>query len=235
MGTIVNASYKVIPDRHTTDRISSLRPEEGVIVYDVNEKVNKFWNGSEWVSVDSGKYAADYIGLLSAYYFDGVATSSEIIIDQVDVWQDVIMTIHPSGINDERVEDMKLAQPTGYEGTGAVDDPIIFLLEGLDIRSFCSFRSSFSFEPDEDGGRLDARIFFNRHNGAGADFFIDGQSLTMESGADEEYAHLVSVEFFVGDTIDTNAPGDAGKVRFQIKSDVTGTVSMREMALFIQK
>ena len=181
------------------------------------------------------KYAAGYIGLLTDFYFDGVATSSEIIIDQVDVWQDVIMTIHPSGINDERVEDMKLAQPTGYEGTGAVDDPIIFLLEGLGIRSFCSFRSSFSFEPDEDGGRLDARIFLNRHDGAGADFFIDGQSLTMESGADEEYAHLVSVEFFVGDTMDTNAKGDAGKVRFQIKSDVTGTVSMREMALFIQK
>ena len=176
-----------------------------------------------------------YIGLLSAYYFDRAATSSEILIDQVDVWQDVIMTIHPSGINDGRVEDMKLAQPTGYEGTGAVDDPIIFLLEGLVESSFATLRTSFGFTPDEDGGRLDARIFLNRHNGAGADFFIDGNSLTMESGADEEYAHLVSVEFFVGDTMDTNATGDAGKVRFQIKSDVTGTVSMREMALFIQK
>jgi hypothetical protein len=227
--------FGVRPDYHTAEEINTLAPEEGVIVYDVDEKVNKFWNGSEWVSVDSSKYAAGYYGLLSDFYFDGVATSSEIIINQVDVWQDVIMTIHPSGINDERPVSMKLAQPTGYEGTGAVNDPIIFLLEGLVESSFATLRTSFGFTPDEDGGRLDARIFLNRHNGAGADFFIDGQSLTMESGADEEYAHLVSVEFFVGDTMDTNAPGDAGKVKFQIKSDVTGTVSMREMALFIQK
>tara|TARA_R110001592_G_scaffold145690_2_gene369290 strand:+ start:458 stop:1141 length:684 start_codon:yes stop_codon:yes gene_type:complete len=176
-----------------------------------------------------------YIGLLSAYYFDGAATSSEILIDQVDVWQDVIMEVHALGVSDERIEDMKLAQPTGYAGTGAVGNPIIFLLEGLVESSFATLRTSLGFTPDEDGGRLDARIFFNRHNGAGADFFIDGQALAMESGADEEYPHLVSIEFFVGDTIDTNAPGDAGKVRFQIKSDVTGTVSMREMALFIQK
>jgi hypothetical protein len=53
MGTILNASYKVIPDRHTTERISSLRPEEGVIVYDVDEKVNKVWNGTEWVKMGS--------------------------------------------------------------------------------------------------------------------------------------------------------------------------------------
>ena len=60
MGTIRNTSYNVIPDKHTTEKISMLNPEEGVIVYDVNEKVNKFWNGSEWVSVDSGKGAAGY-------------------------------------------------------------------------------------------------------------------------------------------------------------------------------
>ena len=57
----------------------------------------------------------------------------------------------------------------------------------------------------------------------------------MESGADEIYPHLISTEFFIGDTIDTNGVGDAGKVRFQIKSDVTGTVSMNEMALFINR
>ena len=56
----------------------------------------------------------------------------------------------------------------------------------------------------------------------------------MESGADESYANNVNIQFFVGDTIDTNAPGDAGKIKFQVKSDVTGTVFMNEMALFIQ-
>ena len=40
--------------------------------------------------------------------------------------------------------------------------------------------------------------------------------------------------FFIGDTIDTNGAGDAGKVRFQVKTDVAGTITMNELALFIQ-
>lgn len=176
-----------------------------------------------------------YIGLLSAYYFGGVGTSTEIVIDDVDEWQDVVMTIHPNGVSDQRIDDMKQAQPVGFEGDGSVGNPLNFLLEGLIESSFATLRTSLGFTPDEDGGRLDTRIFFERHTGAGDDFFIDAIGLPMESGADEEYSHLVSVEFFVGDTIDTNGVGDAGKVRFQVKSDVTGTITMKEIALFIQK
>ena len=60
MATIRNTSYNVIPDKHTTEKISLLNPEKGVIVYDVDENVNKFWNGTEWVSIDSSKGSAGY-------------------------------------------------------------------------------------------------------------------------------------------------------------------------------
>ena len=177
-----------------------------------------------------------YLGLLSAFYFGGVATSEEIEIAEVNVFQDVIMTIHPSGTSDERPTGMKTANSAGYSGTGAAGSPIKFLLEGLSIKSSATLRASLTFVPDEDGGRLDSRIFLERHSAAtpSADFPIDATGLAMESGADEEYPHLIDVQFFIGDTINTNAAGDAGKVRFQIKSDVTGTVKMNEMALFIQ-
>ena len=185
-----------------------------------------------------------YIGLLSGVYFgDAFGTSQEIPIEQVDVWQDVVMTIqapvsgqHAGGISDERVRDMKDANAVGFEGTGAVGSPIKFLLEGLVEQSSATLRTSLTFVPDEDGGRLDSRIFLERHSGAtpSEDFPINAAGLAMESGADEEYPHLVNVQFFVGDTINTNGPGDAGKIRFQIKSDVTGTIYMNEMALFIQ-
>jgi len=181
------------------------------------------------------EHSQGYIGILSPFYFDGVATSTEIVIEEVDVWQDVVMTIHPNGVSDQRVEDMKEAQAVGYEGDGSVGNPIVFLLEGLVEASFCTLRSSLGFIPDEDGGRLDSRLFVERHIGAGDDFTINAAGLAMESGADEAYPHLVSVDFFVGDTIDTNGPNDAGKIRFQIKSDVTGTVTMKEMALFINR
>jgi len=177
-----------------------------------------------------------YIGLLSAVYFDGLATSNEILIEDVDVWQEVVMTIHPNGVSDKRVDAQKDATPNGFSGTGAVGDPIVFLLEGLVEESAATLRTSLTFIPDEDGGRLDSRIFLERHSGAtpSEDFPINAAGLSMESGADEEYPHLVSVQFFVGDTINTNGVGDAGKIRFQVKSDVTGTILMNEMALFIQ-
>ena len=175
-----------------------------------------------------------YYGLLSDFYFAGTGTSVDIPIEQVDIWQDVVMTVDSSGVADERVSAMKDANALGHSGTGAAGDPIVFLLEGLQPSSSCSLRTSLDFTPDEDGGRLDSRIFLERHEGAGVDFSIDAAGLAMESGADEAYPNLVNVQFFIGDTIDTNAPGDAGKIRFQIKSDVAGTVTMKEMALFIQ-
>ena len=177
-----------------------------------------------------------YLGLLSAFYFSGSATSHEIEIADVDVWQDVVMTIHPSGTSDERPTAMQTAQSTGYEGDGSDGNPIKFLLEGLGVQGSATLRASLSFVPDEDGGRLDSRIFLERHSAASPseDFPIPAAGLAMESGADEDYPHLVDIQFFIGDTINTNGVGDAGKLRFQIKSDVTGTVNMREMALFIQ-
>ena len=177
-----------------------------------------------------------YYGLLSAIYFNGLATSIDIPIEQIDIWQDVVMDIHPSGTSDERVTAMKEAQTIGHEGDGSVGNPIVFLLEGLQESSSCNLRTSLTFIPDEDGGRLDSRIFLERHSSAtpSEDFPINAAGLAMESGADEEYPHLVNVQFFIGNTINTNGVGDAGKIRFQIKSDVAGTILMNEMALFIQ-
>jgi len=237
------SSSDVRPDEVTTDELVNLNPNVGELVFDKTTNENKYWNGSEWISILSSDsinestnlYSQGYIGILSPFYFDGVATSSEIVIEDVDVWKDVIMTIDVNGVSDQRPEDMRIAQSQGYEGTGALNDPIVFLLEGLVEKSFATLRTSLSFTPDEDGGRLDSRLFLERHTGAGDDFTINAAGLAMESGADEEYPHLISTQFFVGDTIDTNGIGDAGKVRFQIKSDVTGTISMNEMALFIQK
>ncbi len=57
---IRNTSYNVRPDKHTPSEISSLRPEESVIIYDTEEKVNKFWNGTSWVSVNGESGVSGY-------------------------------------------------------------------------------------------------------------------------------------------------------------------------------
>ena len=249
---IQESSSSSRPDEVTTEQLASLTPELGEFVFDRTLSHNKYWNGTSWIPVipiDEVEQLVKediqgYIGLLSGVYFgDANGTASDIVIEDVDVWQDVIMTIqapvsgvHAGGVSDERITDMELANTQGYEGTGADGSPIKFLLEGLVQQSSATLRTSLTFVPDEDGGRLDSRIFLERHSGASPseDFPINAAGLAMESGADEEYPHLVNVQFFVGDTINTNGAGDAGKIRFQIKSDVTGTIYMNEMALFIQ-
>ena len=178
-----------------------------------------------------------YLALLSGIYFGGAATTFNIPVEDVNTWLDVVLTVDPAGAFDYRVTSMKAAQAQGYTGTGALADPIIFLLEGLEQSSSADIRVSMSFNPDDDGGRLDSRLNFFRHSGTtpADNFHIEASSLAMESGAEEEYAYTPDIKFFIGDTIDTNGPGDAGRVCFQVKSDVPGTVTMNEIAMFIQK
>ena len=239
---LVNSSQK---NESFSFNFADLQDEAGVSV-GTAEQVEEYLTLNTNFKADAGSSASliadvkgniqGYIGLLSAVYFDGSATSSGIVIEDVDVWKDVIMTIHPQGTSDERVVAMKEAQAQGYEGDGTLNNPIVFLLEGLEVKSYATLRTSLTFIPDEDGGRLDSRVFLERHSAASPseDFPINAAGLAMESGADESYPHLVDLQFFIGDTINTNGVGDAGKIRFQIKSDVTGTILMNEMALFIQ-
>ena len=178
-----------------------------------------------------------YYGLLSPFYFGGVATETVIGTDDVDQWIDVNLTIDPQGTFDYRPTIMKESNPTGHVGVGGSADPIIFSLEGLDIRAFANFRASMSFDPDEDGGQLEARLLFNRHSGTtpSDDFEIAEVTLSMQSGADRDYLAEPILSFFVGDTIDTNGVGDAGQCRFQIRSDVEGTLDLRALTWYINK
>ena len=178
-----------------------------------------------------------YYGLLSGFYFDGSATSTVVGIDDINNWVDVELTTDSNGLFDNRPKAMKDAVSLGHEGNGSAGSPIVFSLEGLDIRSFANFRASLSFEPDEDEGQLESRLLFNRHSGTtpSSDFSIEEVSLSMQSGADKDYISEPMLSFFIGDTIDTNGAGDAGKCRFQIKTNVAGTLKLRALTWYINK
>ena len=55
----------------------------------------------------------------------------------------------------------------------------------------------------------------------------------MSQGADVDYPAEPLLTFFVGDTIDTNGVGDAGKCTFEVRSTVPGTVRMRALTWYI--
>ena len=178
-----------------------------------------------------------YYGMLSDFYFDGNPTETIIDVNNVNQWVDVELTTNTNGLFDFRPLGMKTVQPVGHEGTGANGDPVVFKLEGLDLNSFANFRASMSFEPEEDEGQLESRLLFNRHSGVtpSTDFSIEEVSLSMQNGADKDYLSEPMLSFFVGDTIDTNGTGDAGKCRFQIKCNVQGVLKLRALTWYINK
>ena len=178
-----------------------------------------------------------YFALLSSFYFTpGLATETVIEVTNEDEWVDINFDIYNGGANeglfDKRPTAMKEANAIGFdEATG------FFSLEGLNTNAFCSFRASMTFEPEEDEGELQARLFFERHSDTTPNdpFPIEDVVATMFQGAEIEYPVEPFLSFFVGDTIDTNAPGDAGKCKFQIKSSVAGIVRMRALTWYINK
>ena len=178
-----------------------------------------------------------YYGLLTDFYFGGTATETVIDLNNLNTWVDVDIDIASEGLFDSRPQDMKDAQALGHEGDGSASNPVIFKLEGLDIRSFANFRASMAFEPEDDEGQLESRLLFNRHSGTvpSDDFAIEEVSLSMFNGADVDYVSEPMLSFFIGDTIDTNAAGDAGKCKFQIKSNVTGIIKLRALTWYINK
>lgn len=208
-----------------------------------NEKRSALSNSrQEYLAVSQlaglvGGNVQGYYGLLTPFYFDGAATITNIEVADVDTWIDVELTVDTLGLFDNRPEDMKAAVPAGHSGAGTSADPIILSLEGLTQTGFANFRASMSFVPEIDEGQLESRLLFNRHSGTtpSTDFSIEEVSLSMQNGADKHYVTEPMLSFFVGDTIDTNGAGDAGRCRFQVKSDVPGEIHLRALTWYIHK
>ena len=56
---IRDTSYNVRPDRHTLAQINELNPEKGVIVFDTDNGVNRYYNGVEWKIFPEGSTPID--------------------------------------------------------------------------------------------------------------------------------------------------------------------------------
>ena len=225
---------------------SELQDENGVAVGDkaavleyLTSNINFKTDAGSSASLisDIGENIQGYYGLLTDFYFGGSSTETVIDLNNVDTWVNVDIDIATEGVFDNRPLSMKEAQVIGHEGDGSDIDPIIFKLEGLGQSSFANFRASLSFEPEDDEGQLESRLLFNRHSGTtpSEDFSIEEVSLSMFNGANVDYVSEPMLSFFIGDTIDTNGVGDAGKCRFQIKSNVAGTLKLRALTWYINK
>lgn len=224
-------------------------PDPGSLWFDqTRAKLYTYYDdgdSGQWVSAGGGfpepplktSEIQGYYALLTGFYFNGSATETEIDDTNVGTWVDVNINPDPTGVFDYRTDAMKNADSAGITGDGSEGSPIVFNLEGLSLRSSANFRSSLSFEPDVDESVLETRLLFNRHSGTSPsqDFSIEEVTLNMTQGADVEYSAEPMLSFFVGDTIDTNGAGDAGRCRFQVRSSVEGTLRVRALTWYIQQ
>ena len=187
-----------------------------------------------------------HLSLLTGVYFDGSSTNLDIQEANQDVWLDVPLELHANGTFDHRPLGMRELQPAGcLVGDDTLSNDVngnaikakVFLLEGLTQNSVGMFRATMSFDPDEDGGQLEGRILFSRHSLAtpNTDFDIATAILEVTQGADTIYPVEPLITFFIGDTIDTQGVGDAGRFRFQIKSTVPGDLEVKAFSFYINK
>ena len=187
---------------------------------------------SENVSENDSQSSANngYYALLTDFYFGGSGTETIITEDDVDTWIDVNFNIHPEGTFDFRPQVMQDADNAPFDSSTS-----FFSLEGLTTKDFGNFRASMSFDPDEDNGELNARLQFERHSGTVPidPFPIEDIVANMRQGADTVYPVEPFLSFFIGDTIDTNAVGDSGKCKFQVKSTVPGVLAMRALTWYL--
>lgn len=196
---IKNTSYNVRPDKHTSAEIALLKPEESVVVYDTDEKVNKYWNGVEWVD-DS---VANKTGFID--YNDTTGSISLV----ADTWTDV-----PN--NGEGAFTNKTYRPKAV--TEVMDNTTGYLdFSQLSLGSQLLVRNDFTISPNTNNSLLEVRYVLGQGVG---EYALKFWSERLDSGSGIDYQRVISFPIYMGDT---NTQGGVGKL--QVKLSTNGTIN----------
>ena len=189
-------SYNVRPDKHTTTSLNNLQPENGVIVFDTNENVNKFWNGERWVSTSS----TSAVGFID--YNDA---TGEIDLTS-DTWTDV-----PN--NGAGAFTNKAYAPNGITelldvSTGYLD------FTQLDLGNSVQVRIDFKVNPNINNATLECRYVLGNGGGEYA-LTVFEKRLDRGSGIDYD-ANKGSFLIYMGDD---NTRLNDGKLQVKLSSN----------------
>ena len=196
---IKNTSYNVRPDRHTSAEIALLKPEESVIVYDTDEKINKYWNGTEWF-YSSRKATTGFID-----YNDSTGD-----VDLVsDTWTDV--PNNGLGAFTNKTYKPIIISDVMDTSTGYLD------FSELTLGSQILIRNDFTVVPNTNNSLLEVRYVLGQGEG---EYALKFWSERLDSGSGIDYQRVISFPIYMGDT---NTQGGVGKL--QIKLSTNGTVN----------
>ena len=205
-----NTSYQVRPDKHTSVDIGKLNPENGVIVFDKDEKVNKFWNGERWVSTSS----TSAVGFID--YND---STGEIDLTS-DTWIDV-----PN--NGAGAFTNKLYTPNGITELLDVSSGYLDFTE-LELGDSIQVRIDFKVNPNINNATLECRYVLGNGGGEYA-LTVFEKRLDRGSGIDYD-ANKGSFLIYMGDD---NTRLNEGKL--QVKLSSAGKLTNAGVAIQIFK
>ena len=205
---IKSTSYNVRPDKHTLDQINGLAPDKGVIVFDTDNSVNRYYNGVEWKIFPEGSSPSDDVldnrvivnQTNFATTLGGVIDSSkEYFIDGIIDVGDTQITVPQNGMT---------MRGYSFDISGLIstnDNHTLFISESIAIGS---------------GNLLCADMYF-MEMGTG--------SKLMELYADTSNAGGVAIEFSKVNFINCTSLGDAYSYRQWLESNTgrfSGTPNM---------
>lgn len=199
--TNVNTSYNVRPDRHSLAEINKLNPEDGVIVFDTDNQLNKFWNGNEWVA--SGSEVISKTGFIDYNDASGDVTISS------DTWTDV--PNNTLGAFTNKTYKPTLINEVLDGSTGYLD------FSELTLGSQLLIRNDFTVTPNTNNSLLEVRYLLGQ--GAG-EYALKFWSERLDSGSGIGYQRVISFPIYMGDT---NTQGGVGKL--QVKLSTNGTLN----------
>ena len=194
-------SFAVRPDNHTTTEIGSLEPINGAIIFDKTTSTNKYYNGTEWISI--GSEVTSKTGFID--YND---TTGDITLTP-DTWTDVPnnglgaftnKTYKPTTVNEV------LDSSTGY-----LD------FSELTLGSQLLIRNDFTVTPNTNNSLLEVRYLLGQ--GAG-EYALKFWSERLDSGSGMGYQRVISFPIYMGDT---NTQGGVGKL--QVKLSTNGSIN----------
>ena len=156
-------------------------------------------------------------------------TETIIIAETEDTYVDIAIVANAT--EDKRPQAMSDAQASAFDSA-----TLLFNLEGLTTDSFGNVLVDFDFDPDEDEGEITLKLLFN-NNLAAADSTSEIESIigVMTQGADDVYSFQQSIQFPISAEVSTNAVGDAGACKLQIKSTVSGVLQLKSLTYFLYK
>ena len=199
--TNINTSYNVRPDKHSLEEINKLNPEQGVIVFDDDNKVNMYYNGAEWVVI--GSEVVSKTGFID--YND--TTGDVSLINET--WTDVPNNGLGSFTN--KVYKPTLINDVLDGSTGYLD------FSELTLGSQLLIRNDFTVTPNTNNSLLEVRYLLGQ--GAG-EYALKFWSERLDSGSGIGDQRVISFPIYMGDT---NTQGGAGKL--QVKLSTNGSIN----------